>query len=61
MLEFEIDPEKSETWEAGTKLALLDRRLLLNVAAYRTTFRDLQVSTFDAAASLATGTNVFPS
>jgi iron complex outermembrane receptor protein len=57
--QFEIDPEKSETWEAGTKLALLDRRLLLNVAAYRTTFRDLQVSTFDAAASLATGTNVF--
>ncbi len=47
--QFELEPESAETWEAGIKLAALDRRLRLNMAAYRTDFDDLQVSSFDAA------------
>lgn len=45
--QFVIRPESSESWEAGIKLAALDRRLRLSIAAYRTTFDDLQVSTWD--------------
>ncbi len=45
--QFIIKPESSETWEAGIKLAALDRRLRLNAAVFRTTFDDLQVSTWD--------------
>lgn len=45
--QFIIKPESSETWEAGIKLAALDRRLRMSLAAYRTTFEDLQVSTWD--------------
>ncbi|GAD47811.1 putative TonB-dependent receptor [Caenibius tardaugens NBRC 16725] len=57
--QFEVDPERSETWEAGAKFTLLDRKLRLNLAAYRTTFSDLQVSAYDAVASEASGTNVW--
>lgn len=46
---FELEPESAETWEAGVKLAALERRLRLNLAAYRTDFDNLQVSSFDAA------------
>ncbi len=41
-------PESAETFEAGLKAAVLDRTLRFNVAVYRTTFKDLQVSSFDA-------------
>lgn len=44
--QFEVEPEQSETWELGAKMALLDRRLRWNFAAYRTTFDNLQVSTY---------------
>lgn len=47
--QFEIEPEQADTFEAGAKLALLDRRLRLNLALFRTDFRNLQVSSFDAA------------
>ncbi|MEW4467485.1 TonB-dependent receptor [Parasphingorhabdus sp. JC815] len=46
--QFEILPESAETYEAGLKAAVLDRSLRFNVAVYRTTFKDLQVSSFDA-------------
>lgn len=37
-------PETSTSWEAGFKSELFDRKLLFNVALYRTTFDDLQRS-----------------
>lgn len=46
--QFELEPERSETVEAGAKLAVADRRLFLNIALFSTLFRDLQVSSFDA-------------
>lgn len=46
--QFEIEPESAETFEVGAKLALLDRRLRFNIAAFRTEFNNLQVSSFDA-------------
>jgi len=46
--QFEIEPEKADTFELGAKLALLDRRLRLNMAVFRTDFENLQVSSFDA-------------
>lgn len=45
--QFVIRPESSETWEAGLKLTALERRLQFSIAAYRTDFDDLQVSTWD--------------
>lgn len=49
--QFQIDAEDAETLEAGAKLALFDRRLRFNVAAFRTQFTNLQVSSFDAVSS----------
>lgn len=46
--QFYIRPETSETFELGAKLAMLDRRLRFNIAAFQTTFNDLQVSSYDA-------------
>jgi iron complex outermembrane receptor protein len=46
--QFELEPERSETFEAGAKLALAGRSLFWNMAAFSTLFRDLQVSSFDA-------------
>ncbi|MGH6695149.1 TonB-dependent receptor [Sphingopyxis sp.] len=46
--QFQIEPEQAETYEIGAKLALFDRRLRFNIAAYRTDFTNLQVSSFDA-------------
>lgn len=37
-------PEKAETWEVGAKSTFLDRRLQINVAAFSTTFRDIQLN-----------------
>lgn len=55
--QFQIEPESSETFEAGAKVALFDRRLRLNLAAYRTTFKNLQVSSFDAVSTSFITTN----
>lgn len=49
--QFQIDSEDAETFEAGAKVALFDRRLRLNIAAFRTEFSNLQVSSFDAISS----------
>jgi iron complex outermembrane receptor protein len=49
--QFSIDSEQAETYEIGGKFALLDRRLRLNIAAFRTDFTNLQVSAFDAYAA----------
>lgn len=55
--QFELASESAETWEAGVKLAAIDRRLRLNLAAYRTDFDDLQVSSFDATTTSFITTN----
>lgn len=44
---FELEPESSKTYEVGTKLVLFDRRLRLNIAAFRTDFKNLQVGSYD--------------
>ena len=41
---FQLDPEKAETWEIGSKMSLLDDAMTLNIAIYKTKFEDLQVS-----------------
>ena len=46
--QFQVESESAETFEVGAKLALLDRRLRINTALFRTDFRNLQVSSFDA-------------
>ncbi|HUD28771.1 MAG TPA: TonB-dependent receptor [Novosphingobium sp.] len=38
------DPEKVDTFEAGIKADLLDRRLRINLAAFYTNYRDMQVA-----------------
>jgi iron complex outermembrane receptor protein len=40
-----LQPEKSTSYELGTKLRLLDNRLLFNLAAYRAKTKDVQVRT----------------
>jgi iron complex outermembrane receptor protein len=40
----DFDPETSWSYEVGTKLDLLDRRMRLDVAAYYYTYEDLQVT-----------------
>ncbi|WP_375195385.1 TonB-dependent receptor [Sphingobium sp.] len=55
--QFQIDPERSETYEVGAKLSLLDRRAFFNVALFRTRFKDLQVSSYDAVSSAFITTN----
>lgn len=38
-----FDPESVETWEIGAKTEFFDRRARLNVAAYTTRYKDIQV------------------
>ncbi|MCR5881146.1 TonB-dependent receptor [Phenylobacterium sp. J367] len=45
---FTFKPEKSENFEAGVKSTLADGRLVLNAAVYKTSFEDLQVSTYNS-------------
>ncbi|WP_337188207.1 TonB-dependent receptor [Phenylobacterium sp.] len=45
---FVFEPEKSENFEVGVKSTLADGRLVLNGAIYKTTFDDLQVSTYNS-------------
>lgn len=54
---YEFDEEKAEAFEIGAKTRLLDNTLTLNVAAFDTTFDDLQVQTFDASTSSFLTTN----
>lgn len=48
-----VRPERNTTWEAGVKAALLDRRLTLNLAAYRTTVTDFQATIVDSSQTVA--------
>ncbi|MBJ7437461.1 MAG: TonB-dependent receptor [Sphingopyxis sp.] len=41
-----FDPEKAVNYELGTKAQLFDRRVRLNIAAFYTDYRDLQVTRF---------------
>jgi iron complex outermembrane receptor protein len=43
------DPEKALSFEVGFKTDLFDRRLRLNMAAFHTRYRDLQISQYDGA------------
>ncbi|MEH0196211.1 TonB-dependent receptor [Caulobacter sp. CCNWLY153] len=45
-----LDPEKSDAYEAGLKSTLLDRRLVLNLAAFTTNFKGFQTTNFDTVA-----------
>ncbi len=40
-------PDKVKNYELGAKLGLLDRRLQINVAAYKIEWRDIQMAAFD--------------
>ena len=42
-----VNPEKNETWEAGLKTQLFDRKLTANFAAFRTDVRDFQANVVD--------------
>lgn len=42
-----FDPETAETFEGGVKLDALDRRLRLNLAAFHTDYKDIQVTVFE--------------
>ncbi|MDZ4376327.1 MAG: TonB-dependent receptor [Phenylobacterium sp.] len=44
---FAYQPEKSENYEVGLKSTLLDGRMILNLAAYDTSFKNLQVSVYN--------------
>ncbi|MDB5426801.1 MAG: hypothetical protein JWR43_776 [Phenylobacterium sp.] len=46
---FAYRPEKSENYEAGIKSTLADGKLVLNVSAYDTKFKNLQVSFYNSA------------
>ena len=40
-------PDKAINYELGTKLGLLDRRIQINLAAYRIDWKDIQISVFN--------------
>jgi iron complex outermembrane recepter protein len=48
-----VRPERNTTWEAGIKSTLLERRLTLNLAAYRSTVRDFQATVVDSSQTVA--------
>lgn len=48
-----VRPERNTTWEVGIKSSLLDNRLTLNLAAYRTTVRDFQSTVVDSSQTVA--------
>ncbi|NQE61366.1 TonB-dependent receptor [Caulobacter sp. RHG1] len=45
-----LSPEKSDAYEAGLKTTLLDRKLVLNLAAFSTKFSGFQTTNFDTVA-----------
>ena len=48
-----VRPERNTTWEAGIKSTLLDNRLTLNLATYRTAVRDFQATVVDSSQTVA--------
>ena len=48
---FTFEPEQSENFEAGVKSTLFDGKVVANVSAYHTKFKDLQVSVYQPATS----------
>jgi outer membrane receptor protein involved in Fe transport len=51
----DFEDESVETVEVGAKIDLADGRGRLNIAAYMSTYEDVQVSTFDGNASFVVG------
>lgn len=49
LLDVEYEEERADSTEFGVKASLLDRRANLNVALFRTKYRDLQVTTLTGA------------
>lgn len=43
----EFEPEKAETWEAGSKMRLLNGAATLNIGLFHTDFDNLQISLFN--------------
>ena len=52
---FEYDAETVESLEVGGKLVLLDGRADMNVAVFRNSFEDMQVSSYDGVSSFNVG------
>ncbi len=52
---FEYDDEKATSYELGTKLDLLGGAATLNIAAFYSTYKNLQVSAFDGAIGFTVG------
>lgn len=48
---FSFEPERSENFEAGIKSTLFDGKVVANLSAYHTKFKDLQVSVYQPAIS----------
>lgn len=48
----EVEPEKSITFEIGSKLKLLEGAASLNLAVFRTEFEDLQLNTFQGSTTI---------
>ncbi|WP_447755501.1 TonB-dependent receptor [Sphingopyxis fribergensis] len=48
---FTFEPEQSENFEAGIKSTLFDGKVVANLSAYHTKFKDLQVSVYQPATS----------
>ncbi|MEM8935034.1 MAG: TonB-dependent receptor [Pseudomonadota bacterium] len=55
---FEFDEETVKAWEVGAKTELFDNALTLNIAAFRTTFTDLQEQIYDVASAAFITSNV---
>lgn len=49
--DFQVDEERANSYEIGTKSQFLDNSLSLNLDYFYTKYKDLQVSTWDAATS----------
>ncbi|MFN8900444.1 MAG: TonB-dependent receptor [Lysobacteraceae bacterium] len=52
-----FDDEQVDSFEVGAKMALLDRRLFLNLAAFHNKYKDVQLSVFTAYDSNGDGTD----
>jgi iron complex outermembrane recepter protein len=53
----EFDPEDLTTYELGVKAAFMDRRLVLNAAAFYTIYEDIQLSVVGADAAISSITS----
>ncbi|MCE2944954.1 MAG: TonB-dependent receptor, partial [Xanthomonadaceae bacterium] len=52
-----FDDEQVDSFEVGAKMALLDQRLFLNLAAFHNKYKDIQLSVFTAYDSNGDGTD----